>query len=123
PSTDHGTDMPEVCLPPWKRLCIALGPRYEVGESSFAAATRLTRGFRADYGFVAIMDREIRRDIKRDVGYGITDTWDEMLVDMPGALATNDTEELGQQMTEFATRVRQETYEIYIRLDDEQTKR
>ncbi|GJX20220.1 hypothetical protein Tco_0222897 [Tanacetum coccineum] len=46
PSTDHRTDRPEVCLPPRKRLCIALGPRYEVEESSSAAAARLTGGFR-----------------------------------------------------------------------------
>ncbi|GJW24209.1 reverse transcriptase domain-containing protein [Tanacetum coccineum] len=122
PSADHGADRPEVCLPPRKRLCFAFGPRYEVEESSSAAAARPTRGFRADYGFVATMDREIRRDLERDVGYGITDTWDEMLVDMPGAPATDDTE-LGRRMTEFATRVRQDTYEIYVRLDDEQTER
>ncbi|GJW37524.1 hypothetical protein Tco_0060444 [Tanacetum coccineum] len=74
PSADHGADRPEVCLPPRKRLCFAFGPRYEVGESSSAAAARPTGGFRADYGFVATMDREIRRDLERDVGYGITDT-------------------------------------------------
>ncbi|GKE92421.1 hypothetical protein Tco_1573516 [Tanacetum coccineum] len=45
-----------------------------------------------------------------------------MLVDMPEAPATDDTE-LGRQMTEFSTRVRQDTDEIYVRLDDEQTKR
>ncbi|GJY06073.1 hypothetical protein Tco_0373127 [Tanacetum coccineum] len=122
PSADHGADRPEVCLPPQKRLCFAFGPRYEVGESSSAAAARPTGGFRADYGFVATMDREIRHDLERDVGYGITDTWDEMLVDMPGVPATDDTE-LGRRMTEFATRVRQDTDEIYVRLDDEQTKR
>ncbi|GKG50615.1 hypothetical protein Tco_0521715, partial [Tanacetum coccineum] len=33
-----------------------------------------TGGFRADYGFVATLDDEIRRDPKRDIGYGITDT-------------------------------------------------
>nr|GFA98937.1 hypothetical protein [Tanacetum cinerariifolium] len=33
-------DRPEVTLPPWKKLGIALGPRYEVGESSSAAAAR-----------------------------------------------------------------------------------
>ncbi|GJQ99069.1 hypothetical protein Tco_0522054 [Tanacetum coccineum] len=63
PSADHGADMPEVCLPPWKRLCFAFGPRYEVGESSSSAAARPTGGFKADYGFVATMDREIRRDL------------------------------------------------------------
>ncbi|GKD37502.1 hypothetical protein Tco_1257709, partial [Tanacetum coccineum] len=31
--------------------------------------------------------------------------------------------ELGRRMTEFATRVRQDTYKIYVRLDDEQTER
>ncbi|GKE85227.1 hypothetical protein Tco_1558969 [Tanacetum coccineum] len=74
PSANHGADRPEVCLPPRKRLCFAFGPRYEVGESSSAIAARPTGGFRANYGFVATMDREIRRDLERDVGYGITDT-------------------------------------------------
>ncbi|GKE23661.1 hypothetical protein Tco_1435173 [Tanacetum coccineum] len=112
----------EVCLPPRKRLYFAFGPRYEVGESSSAPTARPPGGFRADYGFVATMDREIMRDLERDVGYGITDTWDEMLVDMQGAPATDDTE-LGRRMTEFATRFRQDTYEIYVRLDDKQTER
>ncbi|GJY55866.1 hypothetical protein Tco_0454981 [Tanacetum coccineum] len=74
PFTNHREDRPEVTLPPQKRLGIALGPRYEVGESSSAAAARPTGGLRADYGFVATMDREIRRDLERDVGYGITDS-------------------------------------------------
>ncbi|GKE76376.1 hypothetical protein Tco_1542496 [Tanacetum coccineum] len=47
PSTDRREDMPEVCLPPRKRT---------------------------DYGFVATLDAEIRRDPGRNVGYGITDT-------------------------------------------------
>ncbi|GKA40993.1 hypothetical protein Tco_0733586 [Tanacetum coccineum] len=121
-STDRKVDRPEVTLPPRKRLCFAFGPRYEVEENSSAAAARPNRGFRADYGFVATMDREIKRDLERDVGYGITDTWDEMLVDMPGAPATDDTE-MGRQMIELTTRVRQDTDEIYTRLDDEQSER
>ncbi|GJY73278.1 hypothetical protein Tco_0477709, partial [Tanacetum coccineum] len=60
-------------------------------------------GFRADYGFVATLDDEIRRDPERDVGYEITDTWDEMLVGMPGAPATDDIE-LGRRMTNFDAR-------------------
>ncbi|GJR69318.1 putative reverse transcriptase domain-containing protein [Tanacetum coccineum] len=74
---------------------IALGPRYEVGESSSAATDRPHGGFSVDYGFVATMDKEIMWDLERDVGYGITDTWDEML----------------------------DIDEIYTRLDDEQTER
>ncbi|GKE64186.1 hypothetical protein Tco_1518347, partial [Tanacetum coccineum] len=98
-STNSRADRPKVTLPPWKRL-----------------------GIRADYGFVATMDREIMQDLETDVGYRITDTWDEMLVDMSGAPATDDTE-LGRQMTEFTTRVRQDTDEIYTRLDVEQSER
>ncbi|GJY98971.1 hypothetical protein Tco_0516401 [Tanacetum coccineum] len=47
---------------------------------------------------------------------------DEMLVDMPRAPATDDTE-LGRRMTKFTTRVRQDTDEIYTRLDDEHSDR
>ncbi|GJV75625.1 hypothetical protein Tco_1507209 [Tanacetum coccineum] len=52
-------DRPEVTLPPQKRLGIALSPGYEVGESSSTAAARPAGGLKADYGFIAIMDREI----------------------------------------------------------------
>ncbi|GKF18851.1 hypothetical protein Tco_0063769 [Tanacetum coccineum] len=45
PSTDRRADMP---------------------ESLSAPAARLTRGFREDYGFVATLDKEIRRDPERD---------------------------------------------------------
>nr|GFA15574.1 putative reverse transcriptase domain-containing protein [Tanacetum cinerariifolium] len=115
-------DRPEVTLPPRKRLDIALGPRYEVGESSSAAAARLAGGFRADYGFVATMDREIMHDPEREVGYGITDSWDEIVETLHGAPVSTDTE-LGGYVREFEMRVRQDTNEIYMRLDNEQTER
>nr|GEV54519.1 hypothetical protein [Tanacetum cinerariifolium] len=51
PSTDHRADVLGVTLPPRKRLCIAIGPRFKVEESSSAHTARPTRGFRADYGF------------------------------------------------------------------------
>nr|GEZ95112.1 putative reverse transcriptase domain-containing protein [Tanacetum cinerariifolium] len=66
PSASHREDRPEVTLPPQKRLGITLGPRYEVGKSSSAAAARPAGGLRADYGFVATMDKEIMRDPERD---------------------------------------------------------
>ncbi|GJW39264.1 putative reverse transcriptase domain-containing protein [Tanacetum coccineum] len=93
PSASRRGDRPEVTLPPQKRLGIALGPRYEVGESSSTVAARPAGGLRADYGFVATMDREIRRDPEGEVG------------------------------CPFETRVRQDTDEIYTRLDDEQSQR
>nr|GFC37990.1 hypothetical protein [Tanacetum cinerariifolium] len=78
PSASRREDRPEVTLPPRKRPA---------------------GGFRADYGFVATVDREIMRDPGREVGYGITDSWDEIVETL------------------------QEMDEIYMRLDDEQTER
>nr|GFD05532.1 hypothetical protein [Tanacetum cinerariifolium] len=78
---------PEVTLPPQKRLGIALGPRYEVGESSSDAAARPA---------------------------GVET--------LQGAPVSTDTE-LGGYMREFETRVRQDTEEIYMRLNDEQSER
>ncbi|GJX55804.1 hypothetical protein Tco_0285701 [Tanacetum coccineum] len=121
-STNRREDILEVTLLPWQRLGIALGPRYEVGESSSAAAARPAGGLRADYGFVATMDREIRHDPEGEVGYGITDSWDEIVKTLQGAPVSTDTE-LGRHMTSFETRVRQDTDEIYTRLDDEQSQR
>ncbi|GJW49429.1 hypothetical protein Tco_0090780 [Tanacetum coccineum] len=60
PSNDCRADVPEVMLPPQKRLYIAPGPRYEIGECSYAPTARPTIGFRADYGFVGTLDAEIR---------------------------------------------------------------
>ncbi|GJU83573.1 putative reverse transcriptase domain-containing protein [Tanacetum coccineum] len=122
PSASRMEDRPEVTLPSQKTLGITLGPRYEVGESSFATAARPAGGLRAHYGFLATMDKEIRRDPEREVGYGITDSWDEIVETLQGAPVSTDTE-LGRQMTAFETRVRQDTDEIYTRLDDEQSQR
>ncbi|GKC36319.1 hypothetical protein Tco_1048703 [Tanacetum coccineum] len=60
-SSDHRTDRPEITLPPRKRLGINLGPRYDIRESSAAAATRPIRGRRADYGFVDL--REVVKEV------------------------------------------------------------
>nr|GEV79755.1 reverse transcriptase domain-containing protein [Tanacetum cinerariifolium] len=116
PSITIKEDVPKVTLPPLKRLCIALGLRFEVGESSSAPTARPTRGFRADYGFVGTLDDEIRRDPKREVSYRITDTWDEMVKDMLGTPATTDVAGLSKWMTDFVTTIRQDTDEIYERL-------
>ncbi|GJT60641.1 hypothetical protein Tco_1004174 [Tanacetum coccineum] len=116
-STDHRADVREACLPPRKRLCFAFGPRYEVGKSSSAPTARPDGDFRRDYGFIATLDDEIMRDPERDVGYEITDTWDEMLMGMPGAPTTDETE-LGRRVTDLVTTVRHDTDEIYGRLDD-----
>ncbi|GKD45426.1 hypothetical protein Tco_1270071, partial [Tanacetum coccineum] len=66
--------------------------------------------------------REIKRDPERDVGYGITDSWDEIVETLQGALVSTDTE-LGRHMIAFETRVRHDPNEIYTWLDDEQSGR
>ncbi|GJR44689.1 hypothetical protein Tco_1312792 [Tanacetum coccineum] len=121
PSTNRRADVREACLSPRKRLCFAFGLRYEEGESSSAPTARPDGDFRRDYGFIATLDDEIMRDPERDVGYGITDTWDEMLVGVSGAPATNETK-LGRRVTDLVMTVRQDTDEIYGRLDDAHTE-
>nr|GEX26856.1 putative reverse transcriptase domain-containing protein [Tanacetum cinerariifolium] len=66
PSTSHRVDVHKVTLPPQKGLCIALGPRFKVGESSSPSTATTTGGFRADYGFVGTLDDEIRQDPERE---------------------------------------------------------
>nr|GEW98595.1 reverse transcriptase domain-containing protein [Tanacetum cinerariifolium] len=114
PSASRKEDRPEVTLPPRKRLGIALGPGYEVGESSSATAARPARGLRTDYSFVATIDKEIRHDLEKEVGYGIIDSWDEIVETLQGAPVSNDIE-LGRYMREFETRVRDRRAHTYTR--------
>nr|GEV76175.1 reverse transcriptase domain-containing protein [Tanacetum cinerariifolium] len=76
-TTARIADVPEVTLLPQKRLCITLGPRFEVDECSSAPTARPTRGFIADFGFVGTLDFEIRRDLDREIGYGSTNVWED----------------------------------------------
>nr|GEW33962.1 hypothetical protein [Tanacetum cinerariifolium] len=75
PSTNYRVNVPEVTLPPRKRLCISLGPKFKVEECSSAPTARPTGGIRVDYGFDGTMDVEIRRDLDKEIGYVITDVW------------------------------------------------
>ncbi|GJR35416.1 reverse transcriptase domain-containing protein [Tanacetum coccineum] len=97
-SSDRRADRPEITLPPQKRLCINLGPRCEVGESSAAAAARPIRGRRADYGFVDTVDAKISRRRAEEVGYGIRDV----------------------RVTELAAVQEQDTQDIYGVIEDTQ---
>nr|GEX96660.1 hypothetical protein [Tanacetum cinerariifolium] len=73
PPVDRRDDVPEIEMPPRKRLCLStLGSRYEIVESSTARPTK-DRGM--DYGFVSTLDVEARRRGIGEVGYGIRDTW------------------------------------------------
>ncbi|GKC36560.1 hypothetical protein Tco_1048944 [Tanacetum coccineum] len=86
--------------------------RFKVGESSSTPTARPTIGFRADYRFVGTLDDKIRQDPEREVGYGITNTWDEMVEDMQGTPIVTDVARLSQRMTDFVMTVRQDTDEI-----------
>nr|GEU49429.1 hypothetical protein [Tanacetum cinerariifolium] len=72
PFTDYRADVLGVTLPPQKRLCIAIGPKFEVKECLSAPTARPTRGFKADYGFVGTLDAEIRRDPDRKIDFVTT---------------------------------------------------
>ncbi|GJZ84664.1 hypothetical protein Tco_0650003 [Tanacetum coccineum] len=95
PSSDYRTDVLEVMLPPLKR---------------------------ADYGFVGTIDAKIRCDLDREIGYRINDVWEDPY-EIAEEIPANDVVELGQRMTNFVTTVRQDTNEIYGRLDDAQDDR
>ncbi|GJY99499.1 hypothetical protein Tco_0516929 [Tanacetum coccineum] len=62
PSTDHRADILEAVLLPRKRLFLAPGPRFKVGENSSNAVARPTRDYRANYGFIGSLDAELRHD-------------------------------------------------------------
>ncbi|GJW05476.1 hypothetical protein Tco_1564332 [Tanacetum coccineum] len=85
PSHVHETEIPEMWLPLRKRpYRTTLGPGYEVGESSAAATARQVgpTTARADlYGFADILEATLKRRMSRELGYGIRDTWDDLLDD------------------------------------------
>ncbi|GJU64155.1 putative reverse transcriptase domain-containing protein, partial [Tanacetum coccineum] len=117
----HRADIPEITLPPQKRLGIDLGLRSEVGESSAAAAARPIRGRRADYLFVCTMYTEIRRQRAEEVGYGIRNVW----VDLREAVeevAPMTLEGVNTRVTDLAAVQEQDTQDIYALIGDTQDR-
>ncbi|GJT46582.1 hypothetical protein Tco_0955297 [Tanacetum coccineum] len=124
PPVDHKEDIPEVELPPRKRLCLtALTSGYEVGESLTAAA-RPTRGHRADYGFIGTLDTETRCQRAEEVGYGIMDVW----VDPTEAIeeiAPTTLKGFNARVIELADVQKEDTQDIYAVIEnalDRQTR-
>nr|GEZ25236.1 hypothetical protein [Tanacetum cinerariifolium] len=117
PPVDRRDDIPENELPPRKKSCLfALGPMYEVEESSTA---RPTEGRGIDYGFVSTLDAETRRRGIREVGYGIRDTW----VDPLEAVLEISPMTLGEvktRVTELAEIHEHDTQDLYALLEDAQ---
>nr|GFC21050.1 hypothetical protein [Tanacetum cinerariifolium] len=98
PSTSRRTDIPEADMPPQKKACLtAPAPGFEIGESSTAGAVR--------------QPRPTESDLRRcKAGYGITDTWDE-IVDKMMEIAPTTLEGVSERVTELDTTVRQRTDE------------
>ncbi|GKG49981.1 hypothetical protein Tco_0518755, partial [Tanacetum coccineum] len=71
PSTSQGTNIPEAKMRPQKRVCFTTSASgFEVGESSTVAAARQPG---------PTLEANLRRDRVREMGYGITNTWDEIV--------------------------------------------
>ncbi|GKC42158.1 hypothetical protein Tco_1059880, partial [Tanacetum coccineum] len=120
-SSDRRTDRPKITLPPRKRLDVDLGPRYEIGEGSSAAAARPIGGRRADYGFVGTMDTEIRRQRAEEVGYRIRDVWVD-LRETVEEVAPMTLEGVNTRVTELTAVQEQDTQDIYAVIGDTQDR-
>nr|GEU45047.1 putative reverse transcriptase domain-containing protein [Tanacetum cinerariifolium] len=113
PSTSRRTDIPEADMPPWKRACLTTpAPRFEIGESSAAGTVRQPGPTESD----------LKRCRVEQVGYGITDTWDE-IIDKLMEIAPTTLEGVNERVTELDTIVRQRTDEFEIRFEEAQDDR
>ncbi|GJT83483.1 hypothetical protein Tco_1057825 [Tanacetum coccineum] len=122
------------CLPLRKRVRFASPtPSHEVGESSAAGAARqdgpavaredpysVARGDL--YGFVDMVDVTPRHPMSRELDYGITDTWDD-LVGAIDEIAPTTLEGVNQRVTDLSTIVEQETTIMYGIMEDAQDDR
>ncbi|GJS87672.1 hypothetical protein Tco_0770308 [Tanacetum coccineum] len=104
PATDRKEDVLEADVPPQNRLCLtAPASRFEVGESSAAAAAR-------------------------QPGLDVTHATDYSLVDVVDAtpghpIAPTTLEELSQRVTDLAATLARDTHEMYVRFEDSQDDR
>ncbi|GKE35163.1 hypothetical protein Tco_1454485 [Tanacetum coccineum] len=120
PNSPTHIEIPESCLPLRKRVRFASPtPSHEVGESSAASAARQDGPAiaREDlysvaigdlYGFVDMVDVTPGHPMSRELHYGITDTWDD-LVGAIDEIAPTTLEGVNQRVTDLSTIVKQET--------------
>ncbi|GKA71056.1 hypothetical protein Tco_0777195 [Tanacetum coccineum] len=120
PPVDRRNDIPESEQLPRKRSCLfALGSRYKIGEISTG---RPTGGQGVDYGFVSIVDAEVRRQGISEVGYGIRDTWVDPAEAVP-EIAPMTMGEVNTRVTELAELHERDTQDLYALLEDAQDGR
>ncbi|GKE94576.1 hypothetical protein Tco_1579431, partial [Tanacetum coccineum] len=114
PNSPTHIEIPESCLPLRKRVHFASPtPSHEVKESSAAGAARqdgpavaredpysVARGDL--YGFIDMVDVAPGHLISRELDYGITDTWDD-LVGAIDEIAPTTLEGVNQRVTDLST--------------------
>ncbi|GKC86460.1 hypothetical protein Tco_1142177, partial [Tanacetum coccineum] len=134
PNSPTHIEIPKSCLPLWKRVRFASPtPSHEVGESSATGAARQDRPAiaredpysiaRGDlYGFVDMVDVAPGHPMSRELDYGITDTWDD-LVGAINEIAPTTLEGVNQRVTDLSTIVEQETTIMYGIMEDAQDDR
>nr|GEZ47030.1 hypothetical protein [Tanacetum cinerariifolium] len=114
PSTSHMTDVPEVEMPPQKRACFTTPTlRLEIGKSLATDVARQSG---------PTLEADLRRDRVEGMGYGIIDTWDE-IVEAMMEIALTTLEGVNQRVTKLATTARQETEEFQVRFKEAQDDR
>nr|GEX87395.1 hypothetical protein [Tanacetum cinerariifolium] len=112
-STSRRTDIPKADMPPQKKACLTtLVLGFKVEESSTAGAARHPGPTESNF----------RRYLVEQVGYGITDTWDQ-IVDTLMKIAPTNLEGVDQRVTELDTTVRQRTDEFEIQFEEAQDDR
>ncbi|GJU11927.1 hypothetical protein Tco_1134323 [Tanacetum coccineum] len=111
PNSPTHIEIPESCLPLRKRVRFASPtPSHEVGESSAAG------------GFIDMVDVAPGHPMSRELDYGITDTWDD-LVGAIDEIAPTTVEGVNQRVTDLATIVEEETTSMYGIMEDAQDDR
>nr|GEZ26479.1 hypothetical protein [Tanacetum cinerariifolium] len=107
------TDYPEADMPPQKRACLTAPTlEFEIGESSVAGAARQPGRTESD----------LRRCTVEQAGYGITNTWDEIM-DKMMEIAPTTLEGVNKIVTKLDTTVRQRMDEFEVRFEDAQFDR
>nr|GEV07256.1 putative reverse transcriptase domain-containing protein [Tanacetum cinerariifolium] len=120
PHVDRRDDIPEIEMPPRKRLCLStLGSRYDIEESF---TTRPTEDQGINYGFVSTLDAEARRRGIVEVGYGIRDTWVDPAETVP-EITPMTVREVNTRVTKLAELHEHDTQDLYALLEDAQDSR
>nr|GEV04058.1 putative reverse transcriptase domain-containing protein [Tanacetum cinerariifolium] len=110
PSTSRRTDILEADMPLEKRACLTTpASGFEIGESSAAGAARQPGPIESD----------LRSCRVEQAGYGITNTWDE-IVDTLMKIAPTTLKGVNKRVTELDTTVRQRIDEFEIRFEEAQ---